>query len=510
MIIEFKCDVNRPRAWMDRNVMMVGGKPVDIQIAWVETGIPKPAGLDMLFQLERMLLRRGKPCDADPSRSSAKRSPSTGRKPDVIIDFTGVERGAGCDARLYLRPRYNGVSGEDGALSAILSGDLPVIEIVNDTDGSILDRGHPSSEDAAGLSGALATVMARTMTLLEAILAGRPRLPPQLAYDSSGSRPCSPATYVLSAISECVARRIYHLCCYSPHWKVGWRHISDEGIWQRGDLSGPNWRTIDDPGSRCYADPFPVTWRGRTFVFFEDLDHRAGKGVISAIEFDAEGPKGEVIRVLDEPWHLSYPLLIEDGGELWMIPESTGNGDVALYKCIEFPAKWERHATLLSGVSFSDATPIQHDGLYYLFGTSRDGRGGYSDTLSIYYSTHLLGPWQPHASNPVLVDRASARPAGNFVKRNGQLWRPVQDCTNGYGAALGLAQIVELSPTSFKQVVRHTLQPGSAWRGRKLHTLNRSGNLEVIDGSRIQPKILTRFTPLADQSYRREINLAKI
>jgi hypothetical protein len=72
---------------------------------------------------------------------------------------------------------------------------------------------------------------------------------------------------------------------------------------------------------------------------------------------------------------------------------------------------------------------------------------------------------------------------------NGQLWRPVQDCSNGYGAALGLAEITELSPTSFQQTVRHTLRPGHQWPGRKLHTLNRCGRLEVIDGSRIQPKI---------------------
>lgn len=510
MIIEFKCDVNRPRTWMNRDVMMVDGQPVDVQIVWIETGTPKPTGLDMLFQLERMLLRQGRPCDADSSGAPTRRSRPAGKNPDVVIDFTDVKRDSSCDAQLYLRPRYNGVAGEDGALSAILAGDLPVIEIVNEIDGAVLDRGHPSSEGTTGLSGALATVMARTMTLLEAILAGHPRLVPPIASASSCNRPCSPATYVFGAIAECIAKRIYHLCCYSPHWKVGWRHISDEGIWQRGDLSGPSWRTLSDPGFRCYADPFPVTWRGRTFVFFEDLDHRAGKGIISAIEFDAEGPKGEVIRVLDEPWHLSYPLLLEDGGELWMIPESTSNNDVALYKCIEFPGRWERHATLLSGVSLSDATPIQHNGLYYLFGTSRDGRGGYSDTLSIYYSTHLLGPWQPHASNPVLLDRAGARPAGNFVRRNGELWRPVQDCTNGYGAALGLAQIVDLSPTSFKQIVRHTIQPGSAWQGRKLHTLNRIGNLEVIDGSKIQPKILTRLASSTDQSYRREINLAKI
>jgi hypothetical protein len=69
------------------------------------------------------------------------------------------------------------------------------------------------------------------------------------------------------------------------------------------------------------------------------------------------------------------------------------------------------------------------------------------------------------------------------------MWRPVQDCTNGYGCALGLAEVVELSPTSFKQIVRHTIGPGPLWPGRKLHTLNRCGRLELIDGTNIQPKI---------------------
>jgi hypothetical protein len=68
----------------------------------------------------------------------------------------------------------------------------------------------------------------------------------------------------------------------------------------------------------------------------------------------------------------------------------------------------------------------------------------------------------------------------------------VQDCSHGYGSALGLAEITELSPTSFKQAVRHTLRPGGRWPGRKLHTLNRCGRLEVIDGTRVQPKLSWR------------------
>jgi hypothetical protein len=37
------------------------------------------------------------------------------------------------------------------------------------------------------------------------------------------------------------------------------------------------------------------------------------------------------------------------------------------------------------------------------------------------------------------------------------------------------------------------------WPGRKLHTLNRQGSLEVIDGSRIQPK-LAMLRPLVGKA----------
>lgn len=471
---------------MARDALSVDGRDAPVQIAWTATTEPRPAGLDMLFELERMVLHRGKPGGADRLKIIPESAPAGAA--DVIVDFTSAPRDPNCSARLYLRPLFNGTAGENAALAAILAGDLPVIDIVNEIDGAVLDRGHPSAEIAAGLSGALDTIMARTLTMIAAILSERPRIVPQLTRPArTGGQP--PAKYVVRGLAISIAKEIYRLCCYAPHWHVGWRFNDGAGVWQTGDLSGPGWNVLADPGNHFYADPFPITWRGRTFVFFEDLDHRVGKGIISAIEFNDAGPVGDVVPVLEEPWHLSYPFLIEDKGELWMIPESSLNGDVALYKCVRFPDKWERHATLLSGLELADATITQHNGLHYLFGAWRDGTGGYSDSLAIYYAKDLLGPWLPHASNPVLIDRASTRPAGHFFTINGQLWRPVQDCANGYGAALALAEVVELSPTTYKQIVRHSLKPGPAWPGRKLHTLNRCGRLEVIDGSRVQPKL---------------------
>jgi hypothetical protein len=78
--------------------------------------------------------------------------------------------------------------------------------------------------------------------------------------------------------------------------------------------------------------------------------------------------------------------------------------------------------------------------------------------------------------------------------------RPVQDCTNGYGAALGLARVDRLDVKGFSQTVETILRPGAHWPGRKLHTLNSAGHLEVIDGCILRPKLQPMAT-LADRFY---------
>ena len=166
-----------------------------------------------------------------------------------------------------------------------------------------------------------------------------------------------------------------------------------------------------------------------------------------------------------------------------MVPESSQARSVRLYRAAPFPRRWIQEAILLDGVEASDPTIIKYGGRFWMFTTTRDGTGSCSDMLSLFVAERLLGPWRSHPRNPVLIDAAGARPAGALVWRHGQLWRPVQDCRTGYGTALGLAEITRLDETGFAQNVRAVLRPGPAWPGRKLHTLNRAGPLEVIDGS---------------------------
>ncbi len=490
MIVELRCDPKRPRAWIADAVRSMQAAGHTVQLRWVEAATSIPRYLDGLFALEKRMLRSGHACGTDlVGRNTIAASPPT-PSIDIVVDFTDAPAREAA-TRSYLRPLFNGEAGELAAVTAILAGDMPVIELRDEVTGAIFDRGHPSTEVADGLSGALESLMVRTVTLINANLTGVPR-PPLHVAPSARRRDIGVAPrFVLCGLVRHVLRKVYRWLCYAPQWHIGWRFTDDAGVWQTNNLTGAPWHRLKERPYRFAADPFAVTRQGRTVVFFEELDHRVGKGIISAIEFNEQGPVGEIFAVLDEPWHLSYPFLIEDGGELWMIPECSATGEVILYRCTRFPDRWERHATLLSGIELSDATVTQHDGRYYLFGVTREGSGGYSDTLSIFYADNLTGPWLPHAQNPVLLDRANARPAGHFVMREGRLWRPVQDCSRGYGAAVALAEITELSPIRFAQIRRHHVTPSSHWPGRNLHTLNRLGRLEVIDGTRIQPKLFS-------------------
>ncbi len=481
----------RARRWMTKLARRLITLGADVRVETVAAAVAADRGVELLLDLEHLLRRRLRDCGADRIETSAIAPVAdAGFAPDLVIDLTATPSPrAGIPV---LAVAYDGVHGEDGAIAALTAGATPVAEVVDLAEGRVLERGLASLEAAAGLGGGIDAVSSRIITLIEARLAariaGRERAdPPTIEPAPRGARRPL-ALRVGTSVAGSVARAIYRLCCHAPHWRTGWRLHDGPGIGETGDFSGPRFNVLPDPGHRFYADPFPAARDGRAWVFVEDLDHRHGKGIVSAIPFDDEGPSGPAIPVLEEPWHLSYPFMIEHGGELWMIPESSNARDVAIYRCARFPDRWERAATLLDDVSLSDATVLEDGGRWWMFGTVYDGEGGWSDVLAIYSAPSLFGPWTALEANPVLIDRTNARPAGHFFRHDGRLFRPVQDCSGGYGSALAIAEITRLDDGGYDQIVRHRLAPGRHWPGRRLHTLNRLGRLEVIDGSVVRPK----------------------
>jgi hypothetical protein len=192
--------------------------------------------------------------------------------------------------------------------------------------------------------------------------------------------------------------------------------------------------------------------------------------------------------VLNEPWHLSYPQIIEAEGETWLLPEAQRSGALTLYRAIDFPTRWEpAHRIALDHVPI-DATPLFHHGLWWLFYTSGSREPDKMSALHIAYADRLHGPWTPHLMNPVRTDFASARPGGTARVIDGEVVLPVQDCATTYGGALSLLHFPILTPDRVEMTLgtRLTAPPAFAPYVEGMHTLSAAGPVTLIDAKRTE------------------------
>jgi hypothetical protein len=299
-----------------------------------------------------------------------------------------------------------------------------------------------------------------------------------------GEKPRHPpflAAYAFSALPRIGREALRRARYRHAHWRVGYRLTDGPGVAEAGKL-GTGWRAVPDDGSHFYADPFAFEWQGRHFIFVEDYPHATAKALISVIELDDAGAPSTPTPVLEEPFHLSYPQVFERDGAVWMLPEASASGRLTLYRAERFPDRWVPAAVLLDGMAVSDATLLEQGGRFWLFATDRDGYGSTSDTLVVFHAGALTRPWTPHRLNPILIDRRKARPGGAFQRIGGRILLPIQDGTLGYGGGLGLSELLQLDEKDVRLSDPVPVEPEGDWPYPQIHTLNRAGRLEVIDG----------------------------
>ena len=235
------------------------------------------------------------------------------------------------------------------------------------------------------------------------------------------------------------------------------------------------------------ADPFGVWRGGRLHLFAEAYDYRERHGRIVHMAVDKAGQTSPPRVVLEEAWHLSYPQLIEEDGEIFLLPEASKGGGLALYRAAAFPDRWEKVANILLDVVPVDASPFRHEGRWWLAYASGASRDRAKSELHLAFADRLTGPWTPHPGNPVRVDRASARPGGTPFVMEGRLVLPVQDNVGTYGAAIRLLEVEALTVDRFEARPGARLTaPASAGRyADGLHTLSACGDVTLIDVKRV-------------------------
>ncbi|MBI5297396.1 MAG: hypothetical protein HY869_18100 [Chloroflexi bacterium] len=259
-------------------------------------------------------------------------------------------------------------------------------------------------------------------------------------------------------------------------------------------LTWEGFTPLQPPRDRLWADPFLVEREGRRYIFMEEMRYAARRGSIACLTLDENNRIGSKATVLERPYHLSYPFVFEYGGQWYMLPETSGNRTIELYRCTHFPDQWIFEKTLMRDLLTVDTTLVEYEGRWWLFtGLAGDENHNTWDSLHLFYADSPLSEtWTPHPLNPVVADVCSARPAGRPFRRGGTLMRPAQNSSRRYGGALHLQRIDKLSMTEYGETCVETLDP--LQRGLLAsHTINFAGDLTVIDVQVLRSKIVKKW-----------------
>jgi hypothetical protein len=233
-----------------------------------------------------------------------------------------------------------------------------------------------------------------------------------------------------------------------------------------------------------WADPFVVAENNNYYIFVEEFIYRKNRAHISLIKLDSGGKFIRSGKIIERPYHMSYPFAFKMGDSYYMIPETSQNRKIELYKCTEFPWKWEFEKNIMDDIAATDTTLFFHEEKWWLFATvdRTNGISGCSTELFLFYSEDpLSGKWTSHPLNPVVSDESNARCAGKLFVEDGRIYRPSQDCSVRYGRGFNINLVTKLSTSEYNETTVREIKPD--WNGqlRGTHTLNYHGGLTVID-----------------------------
>ena len=265
-------------------------------------------------------------------------------------------------------------------------------------------------------------------------------------------------------------------------WVLAYRVRGNKTLYE-GDANG--FTVLRNTARYWKADPFLFTRKGKTWIFCEMYDRKRHKGVIGAAGLKRNGCSRFRI-CLDLPHHLSFPYVFEEGGEIYMMPECSASGEIAVYKAVKFPLKWEKAFTV-APVPGMDTVPVPGDGAvdFYLSSVERNDR-----LVKFRFGDDVY--------QTAFENAPAARCAGRIFKTDAGLIRPSQNDQGSYGNSLHFNLIEDNSFEGYRErLLLRVLPPDSlckenevciglinASNGMKyagVHTYDHNTEFEVVD-----------------------------
>jgi hypothetical protein len=283
---------------------------------------------------------------------------------------------------------------------------------------------------------------------------------------------------LISHFSSLLCRTIHNLL-FRRKWMLEY-YLGDEV-----STSFQEFKKMTPPKDLFWADPHIVYREGRYYIFIEEFSYHANKGHISCIEMEPSGRYSAPVKVLDEPFHLSFPFVFEYNGTFYMLPETPSARGIHLYQCIGFPSRWKFMQVLVGSVEAADSVILHYNNKFWLFTNIADPVGtSIENELYLFYSDDILsGDWKPHPLNPIVSDVKKARMAGKIVEKDGRLFRPSQCDSPIYGYGIRLNEIIRMTEYDYQETEMMFIEPDWDKDINGIHTFNHENRLTVIDCS---------------------------
>lgn len=263
-----------------------------------------------------------------------------------------------------------------------------------------------------------------------------------------------------------------------------WSIFLGEGVFM--DASLEDSKPLDMPNNEFWADPFLFKYKDSTYLFFENYSYLTKRGKISCGVVDGNDLI-DVIDILDMDYHLSFPYIFEEDGEVFLMPEASENERLEIYRATEFPTTWELYSTAFEGERVADAFfhTDENKQKWLFLNKQMATTSPMNSELYIYKVDSIkLETIEPHAQNPVIIDARVARNGGSIFSYEGQLYRPSQRNTDAiYGRALNINKIEKLSLKEYCEKTERVVRPSFDKKLMAMHHVHQLDDQFVFDAA---------------------------
>ena len=234
----------------------------------------------------------------------------------------------------------------------------------------------------------------------------------------------------------------------------------------------------------AWADPFLISFKNFDYIFFENFEFKNQKGKISCIKLK-NGKILEKFDILKKKYHLSYPFIWREKKKFFMIPETSNDKCVQIWRSINFPKKWSLYKKIFIGESCVDTTilNINKNERWIFTNKSDDKYMDHNSELYLFKTDTMFNKIIPHELNPVIIDSRFARNAGNIFREDkNKLIRPSQlNIFDFYGRGLNLRLIKELNLRKYNETQFSTILPDFKININAIHHMSQDKKKYTID-----------------------------